>query len=196
MSGPGQSPAIPAAISRIVLTGFMGAGKTTAGAVLAHCLGWRFVDSDRVIEARAGRTIAQIFEEQGEAVFREMEAAAVRDAAGPEQVVVALGGGALETAATRSFLAGLEGCRVVYLEAPFDILMARCAGQSGGAVRPVLRDEARLEARWKARLAWYGEAHLTVATGGLEPEAVAQRILEALAGAETAEPGTRDGGRR
>lgn len=195
MNGPEQSPeAVPATISRIVLTGFMGAGKTTAGALLAERLGWRFADTDRVVEVRAGMPVAEIFDRRGEAAFREMEAAAVREAAAEERVVLALGGGALETAATRDFLGSLEGCRVVFLEAPFDILMVRCAEQAGGAVRPVLRDREGLAARWAARLPWYRQAHVTVPTGELRPEEVAERILLALGGESETEFAAADRG--
>jgi shikimate kinase len=169
-------------ISSLVLTGFMGAGKTTVGELLAARLGWRFADSDRVVEERAGMTVGQFFESRGEAAFREMEAAAIRDTAAGESVVLALGGGGLERADTREFLAGLPNCRIVFLEAPLDILLARCAGHFDGPVRPVLRDRERLAERWRERLPWYRQAHLTVATERLTPGAVVDRVLEAFAG--------------
>ena len=64
---------LPVKVRRIVLTGFMGAGKSTTGALLAEKLGWRFLDTDATIEARAGVTIAQLFEQRGEAAFRAFE---------------------------------------------------------------------------------------------------------------------------
>ena len=155
MSGPASFPANP---SRIILTGFMGAGKTTVGALLAERLGWDFVDSDLLVEARAGMTVAEIFEKRGEAVFREMEAVAIRDAASADRLVVALGGGALEMAATRDLVAGLPDALVVFLDAPLETLLARCAGHADGPVRPVLADRARLAERWNARLLWYRRA--------------------------------------
>ena len=125
MSGPRRSPSI----SGIILTGFMGAGKTTVGALLAERLGWRFLDSDRVVEDRAGMTVAEIFAGRGEAAFRALEAETIREIVRGEPLVLALGGGALESAATRSLLASLSSWRMVFLEAPFDILVSRCAGQ-------------------------------------------------------------------
>jgi shikimate kinase len=167
----------------------MGAGKTTVGARLAGQLGWRFVDSDRVVEARAGTTIAEIFALRGEAVFREMETAAVEQAARGQHVVVALGGGAVETPATRELLAALEECVVIFLEAPLEILIARCSGHATGPVRPVLADRARLAERWKARLPWYRQAHLTVDTLERAPEVVAESILQEIRGSvETGTP--------
>jgi shikimate kinase len=79
----------------IVLAGFMGTGKTTVGRLVAERLGWRFVDTDDVITARDGRVIAAIFEQDGEATFRQLESAACRDMAALCHQVIATGGGAL-----------------------------------------------------------------------------------------------------
>lgn len=182
MSGPTPSPEFPPAnISRIVLTGFMGAGKTTVGELLAARLGWRFVDTDRVVEEHAGMTVAEIFERRGEAAFRDLEATALRETATSGRLVMALGGGGLERAETREFLARLAGCRVIFLEAPLEILLARCAEHSGGPVRPVLRDQQRLAERWRARLPWYQQANVTIATAGRTPPGVVDAVLAALA---------------
>jgi shikimate kinase len=179
MSGPIRAPeSIPAHPTHIVLTGFMGAGKTTVGALLAERLGWTFVDSDRVVETRSGMTVGEIFGQQGETSFRELEASAVRDACRQEHLVLALGGGALEKAATREYLASLPDTLIVFLEAPLETMMARCAAHEEGPVRPVLADRERLASRWSERLPWYRQAHLTVDTRDLGPEAVTERILQ------------------
>jgi shikimate kinase len=167
-------------ISGIILTGFMGAGKTTAGALLAQRLGWRFVDSDHLVERRASMTVAEIFERRGEAAFRELEAEAIREAVQGEHVVLALGGGALERSATREFLASLGAWRLVFLEAPLETLIDRCSGQPNAPVRPVLRNHEALAERWTARLPWYRQAHWTVATGGRTPEEVVACIFGSL----------------
>jgi shikimate kinase len=181
MSKPRPSPVVfPANPSCIVLTGFMGAGKTTVGALLAERLGWRFVDSDRVVEKQAGMTVAEIFERSGEAAFRAMEAAAIQKSAESEQLVIAIGGGALEMAATRRFLAERTDCLIVFLEASLETMIDRCAGHTDGPVRPVLADRSRLAERWSQRLPWYRQAHLTVDTGELSPDAVAECILREL----------------
>jgi shikimate kinase len=177
MSDPASFPENP---SRIILTGFMGAGKTTVGALVAQRLGWTFVDSDHVVEERAGMTVAQIFEGRGEAAFRELEAAAVRDAGSKDRVVLALGGGALEMPGTREYLAAMPDALVIFLEAPLATMIARCAEHDNGPVRPVLADQARLNERWSQRLPWYRKAHLTVQTGRLSPEAVVDCIMERL----------------
>jgi len=181
MSGPAAFPRNP---SRIVLTGFMGAGKTTVGALLAERLGWEFVDSDRIVEARAAMTIADIFSSRGEGAFRELETEAIRNACSHDQLILALGGGAIETASTRDFLASLTDTLIIFLEAPLDTMIARCAENPDGPVRPVLADRDRLNDRWSRRLPWYRQAHLTVETGELSPDAVAESIMQRL------EPGT------
>lgn len=182
MSGHRPSPApLPARISTIVLTGFMGAGKTTVGALLARLLGWDFVDSDALVESCSGMSVAAIFERRGESAFRDLEASAIRRIEGRTNLVAALGGGALERAETRAFLAALPNARIVFLEAPLDALLARCAHHAGGPVRPVLQDRERLAERWRSRLPWYRQAHITVQTEGCSPETVAASILEAIA---------------
>lgn len=164
-------------IRRIVLTGFMGAGKSTIGPLLAQRLNWEFVDSDRVIESRAGKKVAQIFAQDGEAVFRTIEAEAIRNCWGREDLVLALGGGAIETESTRDLLAGLEGTYVVFLDAPLDVLVARCLDQKNGEERPVLADKERLQRRFSSRLTHYRNADITIATPDLSPGEVVDRIL-------------------
>ena len=105
-----------AAPRRIVLTGFMGSGKTTAGPLVAARLGWRFVDVDDVIEAEAGATIAEIFARHGEAAFREREHAAIARLASADALVLALGGGAIEHPATRALLLAASETLLVHLE--------------------------------------------------------------------------------
>ena len=190
---------LPPTIRRIVLIGFMGAGKSTTGALLARALDWRFVDSDNVIEERTGRTIAQIFVERGEALFRSMEVDAIRDLARSENLVLALGGGAIENDATREVLASLSDTRIVFLDAPLDLMVARCLAQPDAAERPVLADRERLLQRFTSRLPHYRRAHLTVATANLAPHAVVERILSALsevAGTAPVTPGTDEKGLR
>ena len=92
-----SSPQI-ASPRRIVLTGFMGSGKSTVGPLVAARLGWRFLDVDDVIEAEAGVAIAEIFARHGEAHFRELERATIARLAADGALVLALGGGAIEHA--------------------------------------------------------------------------------------------------
>jgi shikimate kinase len=172
----GQMP-LPTTIRRIVLTGFMGAGKSTTGLLIAQTLGWRFIDSDAAIEARTGRTIGKIFAEDGEAAFRVMEADTVREQTRGHDLVLALGGGAIEHLRTRDVLKSLDETRIVFLDAPLEVMVARCLAQPEAAERPVLADREGLLVRLTNRLPHYRTAHLTVSTADLTPEKVAERIL-------------------
>src|SRR5215475_8256076 len=107
---------LPAVVSRIVLVGFMGAGKSTVGPLLAQQLRWRFLDADRVLERLTGSSIADIFSQQGEAAFRVREAEVVRDLVREQHLVLALGGGAVETAAVRDTLLNTPETCVVFLK--------------------------------------------------------------------------------
>ncbi len=104
-----------AAPRRIVLTGFMGSGKTTCGKILAQKIGWRFIDVDQAIEAGAGMKVAEIFQQFGEAKFREMEEAAIATLLSEEEIVLALGGGAIENESVRGRLME-EGSLLIHLE--------------------------------------------------------------------------------
>ena len=162
---------------RIVLTGFMGSGKSTVGPILAERLGWRFVDVDDVIEAEAGFTIAEIFANHGETAFRERERATIARLASGEKLVLALGGGAIESEETRSLLLNTPGTFVVNLEVELQTTLDRCGGTE--STRPVLADHANLKARYERRLPLYRMAHITACADILNPEEVAKMILEA-----------------
>jgi shikimate kinase len=171
---------VPHTIRRIVLIGFMGAGKSTIGPMLGQSLGWEFLDTDTAIESRAGKTVAEIFSQHGETAFRALEAETIREHTRRQNLVLALGGGAIETVPTRELLASLDQACVIFLDAPLDVLVDRCLAQPHAAERPVLADREGLLRRFHARLPYYRAAHLTVTTAGLAPHQVVARILEAL----------------
>src|SRR5271168_3460147 len=174
--GTAAEPGARQQLSRLILTGFMGAGKSTVGAILAREMGWRFIDLDDVIEASSKRTVAEIFRELGEASFREYERQAVRQLSNEEGIVLALGGGTVEDESTRSLLLhSPENC-VVFLQAPLPEMLARCMVE--GKVRPLVAAAESLEARHNRRLPYYQTAHVTVETTGLAPQKVAMRVLE------------------
>jgi shikimate kinase len=174
-------------IARIVLVGFMGAGKSTVGPLLAARLGFQFVDADQRLEQEAGLSVAEIFETQGEPAFRRMEAETIRQLLQLPNLVLALGGGALETQSTRTLLrAAFETC-VIFLEAPLNTLLARCEQSSPASnppVRPIFaelrKDPARLEEKLSSRLEHYRTAHLTIATIDLTPGQVVDTIVDRL----------------
>ena len=178
-------------LSRLILTGFMGAGKSTVGAILAQELGWRFIDLDEVIEASSQRTIAEIFRDHGEEDFRRRERQAVEQLSKQEQIVLALGGGTVEDESTRSLLIHPPENCLVFLEAPLAELLARCTVK--GQLRPLLAAPEALEARHNRRLPHYRAAHITVATSGLAPQAVANQVLEQVLTLWLVDAGTRQG---
>lgn len=160
----------------LILTGFMATGKTTIGRLVAGRLGLPFVDLDDEIERRAGRTIATIFREVGEARFRELEAAALRDALTRPGYVLATGGGALLPADAReeALAAGLVVCLRV---TPEEIL--RRIGDA--ADRPLLAGAAEPLARIRALLAEREDAYAAipchVETTGKSPAQVAEEVV-------------------
>jgi shikimate kinase len=162
---------------RIVLTGFMGSGKTTAGPLVAARLGWSFVDVDDAIEAEAGTTIAEIFARHGEAVFRERERAAIAALAAGDALVLALGGGAIEHPATRALLLTTPGTLLVHLEVELATTLQRCQGTE--QTRPILADQANLASRYQRRLPLYRTAHISIAVDELTPEQTVDAILHA-----------------
>lgn len=160
---------------RIVLTGFMGSGKSTVGPLLAARLGWQFIDADDVIVSRAGMPISEIFARHGEPHFRDLERETIAQLAAKEGLVLALGGGAIETEAVRALLTAGEGTLLVHLEVQLATTLARCGGTEG--TRPVLADQANLAKRYERRIPLYRTAHISIAVDNLTPDQVADRIV-------------------
>ena len=137
----------------LALVGFMGAGKSTLGPKLAAQLGRRFVSVDEVVEQRAGRSVAEIFERDGEAAFRALELdAAEAVLADREPAVVELGGGALASERTREALR--EGAFTLHVETAVEDAWTRVAGSD----RPLARDEAVFRGLFAERAPLYEEA--------------------------------------
>lgn len=174
----------------IVLIGFSGSGKTSAGQALARRLGWAFVDTDDAIVAADGRPIPRIFREDGEARFRELERAAVAQCCAATRTVISTGGGAPVDPRNRTLLR--EGNHVVWLDAPPETLHARLLADHGGPERPLLQSNdplRRISELREARLPVYrATATLIVQTDGLTPDQVADRIIQELGMAELARP--------
>ena len=177
-------------LSRLILTGFMGAGKSTVGALVARDLGWTFIDLDQVIEANSKQTVAEIFLQYGEAEFRRREQHAVQQLSRQENIVLALGGGTIEDGSNRSMLIGASGNCMVFLDAELPELLERCA--AGGKMRPLLADPETLAARHALRLPHYRAAHVTVKTTGLRPREVADRVLANVSAQWLIEAGKRE----
>ncbi|HEY8996957.1 MAG TPA: shikimate kinase, partial [Edaphobacter sp.] len=108
---------VPSSIRRIVLTGFMGAGKSTVGKLLAGRIGWNFLDLDAHIETRAGITIPEIFAKHGEPHFRRLESSALASALSRSHTVLALGGGAPEEITNRLLIEQTPATLAIFLDA-------------------------------------------------------------------------------
>jgi shikimate kinase len=175
-TGSTASTVIPAHLKRLVLTGFMGAGKSTIGRLLADRLNWNFLDLDAHLEARTGSTIPQLFAEQGEARFRRLESTALASALARTNTVLALGGGTPEDLTNRLLLEQTPGTFTVFLDAPFPTLFDRCMLQD--IARPVLADPAAAQLRFERRHPLYRRlAGLTIVTANQTPAQTVDALL-------------------
>ena len=165
----------------ILLVGFMGAGKTSVGKMLAERLRWRFVDLDELIVAREGRSIAQIFEAAGESGFRSRESAALQELLSGkpsnESAVVALGGGALTYPENRTAIERSRA-RKIHLDAPADELFQRCVSQK--LQRPLLKDLESFRELYNSRRHHYSAGATRVDTSGKSVTQVCEEILSML----------------
>jgi shikimate kinase/3-dehydroquinate synthase len=140
----------------LALVGFMGAGKSTLGREVAGRLDRPFADADEAIEAAAGRSIPELFADEGEEGFRARETGAVRALLAGPPAVLALGGGAVTRAETRALLAG---ARVVLVDVPVDVAWERVRDSD----RPLAQDEAKFRRLYEERLPVYREVADAVA---------------------------------
>ena len=167
----------PAMADNVILVGFMGAGKSTVGRLVARRLGRCFIEPDDMITAKEGRGIPEIFAERGEAHFRALEDEAVALLALKRGDVIATGGGLPCRDGRPEALRALG--TVVWLSGDFDALFARAlaAGE-----RPMLagRSRAEVEALYESRVPYYRRAHVVVDTTGVGPDQVAARVCRAL----------------
>jgi len=168
-------------MAHLVLVGMMGVGKSSVGRRLSNRLGRPFVDVDKVIEERQGRTIPEIFAADGEAAFRAIESAMVAEVmAAPEASVVAFGGGAVLDAGNRE--RAREAGVVVWLQATPKDLARRVSG--GQTVRPLLTGprpatEVIAELLATREDAYRAAAHHCIETSGRSPGAVATAVIAA-----------------
>lgn len=167
---------------RIILTGFMGAGKSAVGLHLAQTLGRPFVDLDDEIVRAEGKSVAEIFDSVGETQFREIEHRALRKALLQDRMVLALGGGTLELEGNREVLFADPENVVIYLKAPLEVLIHRCEEQrrqqSDTPRRPVLENRSELTGRFLRRKLLYESAHWTISTENCEAHEVARKIAD------------------
>ena len=189
MSSPTDHP------SRIVLTGFSGTGKSVVAPIVAARLGWAAVDTDPLIERAAGKGILEIFRDEGEERFRDLEAEALRQACSRKKVVISTGGGAVLRPQNRRVMA--EGGFIVCLEARPETILRRLTDRSdeGPLDRPLLATAdplPRIRGLKSARQHLYALCDWAVHTDELTPAEIAAEVLRAygqLSAATTADPG-------
>jgi shikimate kinase len=164
----------------VFLVGFMGAGKSSVGRVLAHKLAWIFADVDERIQTREGRTITQIFEEAGEGGFRTIETAVLKEVLSELSLsprVIALGGGAFVQPENIALLREVGG-HTVYLHAPVEELFRRCREQQ--IERPLQRNFEQFRALHERRRPYYLKAEWHIDTSGKNIQTVAAELAQTL----------------
>jgi shikimate kinase len=169
----------PERARNVVLTGFMGTGKTTVGRLLARRLGYEFVDTDRLIEERHA-PIPQIFREHGEGEFRRLEREIAAELAGRTGLVVSTGGRMMLDAVNAERLG--RGGDVFCLTAPVDTLLARLRSDRSQAERPLLGGgdvRARIAGLLEERAPAYA-AFVQIDTSRRTPDQVVDEIVAAL----------------
>lgn len=169
-------------VVRVVLVGFMGAGKSTVGRIVARILGWAFVDLDDEIERLQGCSPASILRQRGESAFRRIESDVAVGVLARERIVLAAGGG---WGAQPGLLAGLDAATCsIWLRVEPATAVARVAPAARDGARPLLDDapdpRAAAEALLRSRTPYYRCAHAAVDTDGKTPEQVAQSVLARL----------------
>ena len=163
--------------TNLYLIGMMGAGKTTIGRKLAHRIGYRFLDTDTLIEQAAGKSIPEIFERDGESGFREIETQVLAQVSAYTALVVATGGGVVTQPMNWSYLR--HGV-VIWLDVPNQVLMSRLSGDTS---RPLLKEVdlwEKLEGLLSDRGKLYEQADIRIGYEGKSVGKTCDRIITAL----------------
>ncbi len=166
--------------TNIALIGFMGVGKTAVGKVLAEKLGRSFVELDSLIEQKAGKSIPDVFQQDGETAFRELEIEVTKEVSKGRNLVIACGGGLVLNKINIDRLK--QQSRIIYLTASLGVILKRVSGEAGE--RPLLKLASRaLNVRELLgfRKPFYERAaDITIDTSKLDIDSVAERIIEKL----------------
>jgi shikimate kinase len=165
----------------LFLVGYMGAGKTSVGRILAQRLGWTFCDLDERIEAQQNCTIAEVFRRFGEKEFRDLEAVElarlIQELRTSNGAVVALGGGTILRDENQAQITNQPGV-LIFLDAPIEELWSRA--KSGGRERPLAGTKNQFQQLYESRRQRYMEADLQVSTSGKRVDEVAEQIAAEL----------------
>ncbi|HEY82555.1 MAG TPA: shikimate kinase [Dehalococcoidia bacterium] len=172
--------------TNLALIGFMGAGKTAVGKVLAERLGKEFIELDALIEQRAGKTIPEIFQQDGEIAFRELEIEAVKEVCGKKNAVIACGGGVVLNQINIDRLR--KESLIVYLKALPGVILKRTSSDANE--RPLLKAAdraAEIRRLVQFRKPFYERAaDITIDTSKLDVDSVAEQIIKRVKEKETA----------
>lgn len=167
---------------RVILTGFMGAGKSTVGRLLAALTGWEFLDLDTHIEKTRGASAQELFAALGESGFRRLESETFAEALSRSNVILAPGGAVIDRIENQAALAASKNALTIFLDAPFQTLIDRCLEQerTGNATyRPLLHQTAIANSRYEARKILYARhAQLTLDVAEKSPQETARTILD------------------
>lgn len=167
-------------MTNIVLTGFMGCGKSTVGRILAERLGFRFVDTDLLIEERCAMTVSEIFAVRGEAAFRSLEEEVAGELGKLSALVIATGGKLMLNPANVRALG--PGARIICLTSSPEEILRRVGGDEG-IKRPLLQTEhplQRIIALLEERREGY-RCFMQIDTDGKSPQTVAEEVLRLVA---------------
>jgi shikimate kinase len=169
------------------LTGFMGAGKSTIGPILAETLGWDYYDLDEIIEEKLGMKIADIFEERGEKFFRDNEKKFLQELAKNSNTIVSLGGGTMANQYNLKFLK--DSGTIIYLKASIDSLYKRLELEKN---RPKLKlpegkfSKEKLTERitelYKAREKFYNQSDFVIETDSASIVSIVDKIAKIIEG--------------
>ena len=165
-------------MKNIYLIGFMASGKTTVGQILAEKLNKEFVEMDHVVIARSGIPVKEIFKKLGEIEFRRLEKELLQEISKRTDIILSCGGGLACDNENRELLKATGN--VVYLSASNTILHERIRQIKVRALQPVDNQEKALDKLMDLRKPFYEQAHLTVVTDALTPDAVADAIIKAF----------------
>ncbi|GBR72655.1 shikimate kinase [Candidatus Termititenax aidoneus] len=163
----------------IILIGFMGSGKTSTGRILAKQLGYKFLDTDQIIEQKNGMTCAKIFAQRGEEFFRKQETTALKELHGLDGAVIATGGGIVLSADNRSLLHNLGA--IVYLKTEPAEILKRVENDTTRPLLPQGNKLAEIQKMLDVRQPLYlAAAQCIIATQTGQPEKAAAEICKIL----------------
>ncbi|HAM52818.1 MAG TPA: shikimate kinase [Nitrospiraceae bacterium] len=165
-------------MENIVLTGFMGTGKTAIGRELSNMLRWRLIDVDEEIVKTKKMSINEIFSRFGEPAFRDIETATIREIASQKHVIISTGGGAVLRRENMDILK--QNGVIVNLSATPDTIITRTSGNNERPLLQVENPSQRIKELLEVRRSFYEKADIMIDTESKTPHQIAEEILESI----------------